>query len=802
MIGTKLKRMITMLLVTAMVAMPLPVLATEDTGSDTTQWTANDFTYGDWDIGEEEKIAPSDDSDNYLQVKVHVVTGLSDSGKEKLKTNTDLVIPAEDSEGNKVQGVGAEAFSNEDFTSVTFPENVKTELKVEDFHQGKIWKTNREITERGDFFIGSGAFSGCSLSELTLPEGTLYLGYGAFFMSKDLTKVTLPSTLMKVENMCFTMAESLSEVTFAETTDFPMVIEWIAFSGVNFTSVWLPDNTQKVSGGAFSNKEGTMLNVFIRKSEYYTEDNFEPDTGQTFYLGTDIPDVEWAKLSWRGYHFTYSEDDASEITGLSGSGTIKLSNGDTDLPIPAQNEDGKTITSIGKDAFREKAFTKVTVPDSITSIGEGAFATSSDAKTAECIKSAKLPSSLTEIAPKLFENQLLTEIDIPSGVTTIGESAFSGNPLKTLTLPKGVTAIGKESFLNHQLQEITIPASVKTIGESAFARNTVPRNCTVQKITLSEGLESIGAKAFSQALTSACTTIDLPTTLTSLDSTAFDGSKSKVTLYSKVADQAKGAGEYENVDTDSSAYKIIYLPKVIFDAAGGSCDTSEVRLDRDRKLSQLPEATRVGYAFDGWYTEAQGGDPVKAGDDSAEYTEDTTLYAHWTKTSQDVTPTVTLSAGTYVYDGKVKTPAVTVKVDGQTVDKDSYDVSYAAGRTNVGTYKVMVVMKGKYEGSGSATFKINPKGTSLKKLKKAKKALTATWKKQTAQTTGYQVQYATAQNFKSVKTKTVTSNKKVSLTVKKLKSKKKYYVRIRTYKTVSGTKYYSAWSGARSIKTK
>ncbi|MDO4842562.1 MAG: leucine-rich repeat protein, partial [Phoenicibacter congonensis] len=582
-----------------------------------------------------------------------------------------------------------------------------------------------------------------------------------------------------------------------------LIVNWCAFADTNITSVWLPDNTQKVEGAAFYNKDqSTIIKVCVRKSEYYNEDNFASDNLQTCYMGKDVPDEEWAKLAWQGYHFTFSEEDAAEITGLSSSGSIKIRNGDTNLIVPAQDEDGNAITSVGKDAFREKAVTKVTVPDSITSIGEGAFATSSDAETAKCIKSAKLSASLTEIAPKLFENQLLTEIDIPSGVKTIGESAFSGNPLKTLTLPEGVTSIGKESFLNHQLQEITIPASVKIISESAFARNTVPRNRTIQKITLSEGLESIGAKAFSQALTSTCTTIDLPTTVTSLDSTAFDGSKSKVTLYSKVADQAKGTGEYAEVATDSSSYEIVYLPKVTFDAAGGTCDTTQVRLDRDRKLSQLPTATREGYSFDGWYTEAQGGDPVKSGSDSAEYTEDTTLYAHWTKTSQDVTPAVTLSAGTYTYDGKVKTPAVTVKVDGQTMDQDTYDVSYDGGRTNVGTYKVTVTMKGKYEGSGSATFKINPKGTSLTKLKKAKKALTATWKKQTAQTTGYQVQYATAQNFKSVKTKTVTSNQKTSLTVKSLKSKKKYYVRIRTYKTVSGTKYYSAWSGARSVKTK
>ena len=92
-----------------------------------------------------------------------------------------------------------------------------------------------------------------------------------------------------------------------------------------------------------------------------------------------------------------------------------------------------------------------------------------------------------------------------------------------------------------------------------------------------------------------------------------------------------------------------------------------------------------------------------------------------------------------------------------------------------------------------------PKSASIKKVKAAKKAISVTWKKVSG-VKGYQIQVATDKKFKKNK-KTVTI-KKQKTTVKKLKAKKKYYVRIRTYKTVNGKKVYSSWSKVKSVKTK
>lgn len=164
-------------------------------------------------------------------------------------------------------------------------------------------------------------------------------------------------------------------------------------------------------------------------------------------------------------------------------------------------------------------------------------------------------------------------------------------------------------------------------------------------------------------------------------------------------------------------------------------------------------------------------------------------------------PKVTLSTTTYTYNGKAKKPSVKVKDSkGKTVKKSYYKVTYSSGRKNVGKYKVKVTFKKKYKGSVTKTFKIIPKKTSISSVKGTKSSITVKWKKQSKQVSGYQIQYTTDKKFKkSVKTTTVSSYKTTSKTIKSLSTNKKYYVRVRTYKKVGKTKYYSGWTSAKAV---
>ena len=169
---------------------------------------------------------------------------------------------------------------------------------------------------------------------------------------------------------------------------------------------------------------------------------------------------------------------------------------------------------------------------------------------------------------------------------------------------------------------------------------------------------------------------------------------------------------------------------------------------------------------------------------------------------------VTLSKTSYTYDGKAKKPSVTVKDSkGNKINKKYYTVSYSKGRKNVGKYTVTIKFKGKHSGKYTKTYTIKPKGTSINKLTAKKAAFTVKWKKQSSQTTGYQIQYSTDKNFKkNNKLVTISSNKTTSKTISNLSSKKKYYVRIRSYKTVKidgkKEKIYSSWSKAKTVKVK
>ncbi len=99
--------------------------------------------------------------------------------------------------------------------------------------------------------------------------------------------------------------------------------------------------------------------------------------------------------------------------------------------------------------------------------------------------------------------------------------------------------------------------------------------------------------------------------------------------------------------------------------------------------------------------------------------------------------------------------------------------------------------------------KLVPPKTKIVKLTAAKKAFTVKWKKTAAaKTTGYQIRYSLKSSMASAKTVTITKKATVSKKITKLKAKKKYYVQVRTYKTVNGKKYFSAWSTKKTVKTK
>ena len=156
---------------------------------------------------------------------------------------------------------------------------------------------------------------------------------------------------------------------------------------------------------------------------------------------------------------------------------------------------------------------------------------------------------------------------------------------------------------------------------------------------------------------------------------------------------------------------------------------------------------------------------------------------------------------TKAFTGKNITQSITVKYNGKTLKKGTdYTVSYSNNK-KVGTATVKIAGKGSYTGTVTKTFKINPAKQEIQKLTAKSKAFFVDWA-QKGSATGYEIQYATNSKFTSAKKVTITNNKTDKTTVSKLSGKKKYYVRVRSYTTVKGTKYYGAWSASKSVTTK
>ena len=156
---------------------------------------------------------------------------------------------------------------------------------------------------------------------------------------------------------------------------------------------------------------------------------------------------------------------------------------------------------------------------------------------------------------------------------------------------------------------------------------------------------------------------------------------------------------------------------------------------------------------------------------------------------------------TKAFTGKNITQSITVKYNGKTLKNGTdYTVSYSNNKS-IGTATVKIAGKGSYTGTITKTFKINPAKQEIQKLTAKSKAFFVDWA-QKGSATGYEIQYATNSKFTSAKKVTITNNKTDKTTVSKLSGKKKYYVRVRSYTTVKGTKYYGAWSASKSVTTK
>ena len=248
--------------------------------------------------------------------------------------------------------------------------------------------------------IGNGAFRECSgLTSVSIPNSVTSIGYSAFYGCSGLTSVTIPNSVTSIGNSAFRECSGL-------------------------TSVSIPNSVTSIGNSAF----------------YYC-------------IGLTSVNIPNSVTSIENWAFSY-------CSGL------------TSVTIP------NSVTYIGGHAFyRCSGLTSVTIPNSVTTIGESAFADCSSLNSINVASGNTHYSSIDGVLYNYVQDTLIecpgarTSLTIPNSVTSIGNNAFLYcRGLTSITIPNSVTSIGNDAFYYCRgLTSITIPNSVTSIGNNAFS---------------------------------------------------------------------------------------------------------------------------------------------------------------------------------------------------------------------------------------------------------------------------------------------------------------------------------------------
>lgn len=737
-----------------------------------------------------------------------------DASAEGVSGLTEIELP------DQLETIGNYAFRNSKATELQIPKSVKTigkgAFEVTDKNGAALEKVSLSM---GLTSIPENAFRGQKLKSVTLPKSITEIGSGAFadnkvenlalneelktignnaFENHQLKKLVLSDNVTEIGNSAFAVTDSNLKKTLTELKLNRKLksIGENAFGRSAVKETELPDSVEVLPASAFNGN--TVVAEVWTSSDKQT-------TGEAPYEKVaaegDGHQLKYDKLvgtGWEYSDFVYSEDGKT-IVGLSKSGKdVRMSNHHLVLPDKASREAKEYITVIGEEAF---AFS-----DREVTVGKY------DCTSPNGFQSVKFPKYLERIEAKAFEYNNLRNHDKDGNVvntptettgedhfladqkylTYVGGSAFRGNHLCNVALPDAVTAVGDGAFSMNNIYKLKMSNKMTVIPSGAFSMNI-----RMSSITIPEGVKEIGQTAFAGARLKSLT---IPKSVTKIGRKAFHLHQMKsLTIPGNVKEVGESAFE--------GTYKAASLEKLTIE---NGVKTIGERAFKEGHLSivVLPDSVEsIGKAA---FQNSTGntrisGHPVLVLTNNSKLLKVNTADENFRVQLRSLAKNGTKVSGVKnkTYSGKSQTQKVSVKNSLMTLNSGSeYKVSYS-GNKSVGTAKIKITGTGNYNGTITKTFKINPKGRSLKSVKKGKKSFKATWKKSSKTwTTGYQVQYSTSKKFKKAKTATVKSYKKTKVTVKKLKKRKTYYVHMRTYKTVKGKKYYSGWSKIKKVKTK
>ena len=749
---------------------------------------------------------------------------------------TSVTIP------NSVTSIGSYAFGGcTSLTSVTIPNSV-TSIGSNAFYNTAYYN------DESNWNNGALYISDCliniiddfdSTTDYTIKGGTRIIACSAFGDCTNLTSVTIPDSVKNIGSYAFSDCASLTSITIPDSVTS---IGVYAFSDcTSLTSVTIPNSVKSIGSYAFDNCSNLKsVNYNGTKAKWKSISGYS-NVSQIIKC-TDGIYANSNTIIIDSVKYRLNDDYTAEVISYSGTpGNITI------LESVAYEGFTFKVTSIGSSAFKNcTSLTSVTIPNSVTSIGSSAFSGCSNLKSVnyngtkakwKSISGYSNVSQIIKCTDGIYANsntiiinsvkyrlnddytaQVISYSGTPENitisecvsyegitfkVTSIGSSAFSGcTSLASVTIPNSVTNISCDAFNGcSKLKKIEIPDSVTYIGSKAFdgtafyntvknwedgvlycGNHLISAKSDVTKITVKASTVSIAAGALDNCKSLKKINVLNPKCVINctIPKTAVIGGAEGSTA-EDFAQKNNMSIDYFEECTHSDKVQVVIAATCTEQGAVQSrcadCDklisqTFTAPLGHTMVITTPAKAptcttsgnTQAGYCTVCGYNEVSTVIPATGhnfGNNSANCLVCGVANPNYVAPAQP-TPNPTPST------------APTQPNQNDTNTSNDEDVT--------------VISK--------------PKSASIKKVKGAKKAILVTWKKVSG-VNGYEIQVATDKKFKkNKKTVTIKKQKTTKTTVKKLKAKKKYYVRVRTYKIVNGKKVYSSWSKVKSVKTK
>ena len=333
-------------------------------------------------------------------------------------------------------------------------------------------------------------WSNQTVTSVTIPESVTSIGHQVFYTCTRLTSVSLPNNLAVIGDRAFANCPSLTNINIPNsvTTMGYGVFEYCS----SLTNITIPNSVTSIGSNAFNYCTGltsiTILNRLTNVDDW------------SFYQCTSLPAfdgfryITWGNeisiVKYLGSDFLVTVPsliNGRPVTKLLGN--VFVESGSTLIGVSLPD----SLTRIGSGAFSGcTGLTSITIPNSVTDIGQSAFSGCTG------LTSIAIPNGVASVSQYTFDScTSLISVNIPSSVTSIGYRAFfQCNQLASIIIPNGVTSIGQGAFSNcSKLSAVSIPQTVKDIGRSAFA------NCfSLKAVTIPNSVTSIGDNAFGEEM--------------------------------------------------------------------------------------------------------------------------------------------------------------------------------------------------------------------------------------------------------------------------------------------------------------